>query len=153
MVTPSAPVPTPPRIPMARARRAGCLRPRAELEEAPEVPTISVSFPVVHSCQPRDRRRLLPGREVHELVAGELAFPPPLLSPPSLLLTFSHLDQGYSPPGVSWLWAPSFWSRCTRHPERSCKRTPGTGLLLVGPRLDAGPTEPARVCRPREAQS
>lgn len=96
--------------------------------------TFAVFFPVIHSCKPRDHRWLLPGGEVHELVASEFTFLLPLPPPPSPTSSSPTLDQGYSLRGVSWLWTPSLRSRDTWHPERCCKCTTGTCIHWVPPK-------------------
>lgn len=57
--------------------------------EAREPSPLAASFSVFHSCKPRDHWWLLPGGEVHELVASELTVFRPLLLHPHPHLIFS----------------------------------------------------------------
>ena len=144
MVKPPASVRTP--CPhSASNQRAGNLGQRAEPGETRDFLTLAVSFPVIHSCKSRDHRRLLPGGEVHELVASEFTFllllPPPL-SPTSSSPTWTKATASEGFPGSGFLLSGPETPSNLRDVANAQLGPMSTGRLLsVGPRQDAGPTE------------
>ena len=147
MVKPPASVPTP--CPhSARNQRAGNLGQSAEPGETRDFLTLALSFPVVHSCKPRDHRWLLPGGEVHELVASEFTFLLPLPPPPSptsssSTWTKATASEGF--PGSGLLPSGPEIPGILRDVANAQLGPSSTGgLLSVGPGQDAGPTEPTQ---------
>ena len=84
------------------------------MEELRKPSSLSPSFPVVHSRKPRDHRRLFPGGEVHDLVAGELIFPP-VSSHHWILVLSSLVWTKAAAPQISFLALGSF-SVAQSHP-------------------------------------